>query len=122
MFSVVCYIETDSRNRYLSVYRGSPQSGASHVRRKEFKNILIGFLKSNEYIIKNHPFTDGNKRSGVFSFVWFLQKFSLIDVKKIDPQTLAALTILIAESDPKDKDKMVGLVMMLLGNARKKEV
>jgi prophage maintenance system killer protein len=72
------------------------------------------------FIIKNHPFTDGNKRSGAFSFVWFLQKFSLIDVKKIDPQTLTALTLLIAESDPKDKDKMVGLVMMLLGNARKK--
>ncbi|NBV06552.1 MAG: death-on-curing protein [Proteobacteria bacterium] len=74
------------------------------------------------FIVKNHPFTDGNKRSGAFSFVWFLQKFSLIDVKKIDPQTLTALTLLIAESDPKDKDKMVGLVMMLLGNARKKEV
>lgn len=72
------------------------------------------------FIVKNHPFTDGNKRSGAFSFVWFLQKFSLIDVKKIDPQTLTALTLLIAESDPKDKDKMVGLVMMLLGNARKK--
>ncbi len=73
------------------------------------------------FIVKNHPFTDGNKRSGAFSFVWFLQKFSLINVKKIDPQTLTALTLLIAESDPKDKDKMVGLVMMLLGNARKKE-
>ncbi len=72
------------------------------------------------FIVKNHPFTDGNKRSGAFSFVWFLQKFSLIDIKKIDPQTLTALTLLIAESDPKDKDKMVGLVMMLLGNARKK--
>lgn len=72
------------------------------------------------FIVKNHPFTDGNKRSGAFSFVWFLQKFSLIDVKKIDPQTLTALTLLIAESDPKDKDKMVGLVMMLLGNARKR--
>lgn len=74
------------------------------------------------FIVKNHPFTDGNKRSGAFSFVWFLQKFSLIDVKKIDPQTLTALTLLIAESDPKDKDKMVGLVMMLLGNARKKKI
>lgn len=72
------------------------------------------------FVVKNHPFTDGNKRSGAFSFVWFLQKFSLIDVKKIDPQTLTALTLLIAESDPKDKDKMVGLVMMLLGNAKKR--
>ena len=73
------------------------------------------------FIVKNHPFTDGNKRSGAFSFVWFLQKFSVIDVKKIDPQTLTALTLLIAESDPKDKDKMVGLVMMLLGNARNRK-
>jgi len=74
------------------------------------------------FIVKNHPFTDGNKRSGAFSFVWFLQQFSLIDVNKIDPQTLTALTLLIAESHPKDKDKMVSLVMMLLGNARRKEV
>lgn len=72
------------------------------------------------FIVKNHPFTDGNKRSGAFAFIWFLQKFSLIDINKIDPQTLTALTLLIAESNPKDKEKMVGLVMMLLENAKEK--
>lgn len=61
------------------------------------------------FIVKNHPFIDGNKRSGAFSFIWFLQKFGLIDIRTFDPQTLTALTLLIAESNPKDKDKMIGL-------------
>jgi prophage maintenance system killer protein len=72
------------------------------------------------FIVKNHPFTDGNKRSGAFAFIWFLNKFSLIDINKIDTQTLTALTILIAESNPKDKDKIIGLVMILLENAKEK--
>lgn len=72
------------------------------------------------FIVKNHSFTDGNKRSGAFAFVWFLQKFSLIDVKKFDPQTLTALTLLVAESNPKDKEKMIGLIMVLLESAKKK--
>ncbi len=74
------------------------------------------------FVIKNHPFIDGNKRSGAFSFIWFLQKFSLINIKKIDPQTLTALTLFIAESNPKDKDKMIGLVIMLLGNVKKRNL
>lgn len=74
------------------------------------------------FVIKNHPFIDGNKRSGAFSFIWFLQKFSLINIKKIDPQTLTALTLFIAESNPKDKDKMIGLIIMLLGNAKKRNL
>jgi prophage maintenance system killer protein len=66
------------------------------------------------FIIKNHPFIDGNKRSGAFSFVWFLQKYNLLDLSKINPQALTAITLLVAESNPKDKEKMIGLVLMLL--------
>ena len=66
------------------------------------------------FTVKNHPFNDGNKRTGAFSFIWFLQKAGLRFQEKITPETLTALTLLIAESTPGDKDKMVGLVLLLL--------
>jgi prophage maintenance system killer protein len=67
------------------------------------------------FIVKNHPFSDGNKRSGAFSFVWFLRKAKILNTNRITPEALTALTLLVAESDPKDKDQIVGLVMMLIG-------
>jgi prophage maintenance system killer protein len=66
------------------------------------------------FIIKNHPFVDGNKRSAAFSFVWFLRKASILKLA-FTPEALTALTILMAESNPKDKDKMIKLVLLLLG-------
>jgi len=66
------------------------------------------------FMIKNHPFIDGNKRSGAFAFVWFLQRNKLLNISRLSPVALTALTLLIAESNPKDKDKMTGLVVMLL--------
>lgn len=66
------------------------------------------------FMIKNHPFTDGNKRSGAFSFLWFLQKAEYKHISRISPETLTTLTLLIAESNPKEKEKMIGLVLLLL--------
>jgi len=66
------------------------------------------------FTVKNHPFSDGNKRTGAFAFIWFLQKAKLRFQEKITAQTLTALTLLIAESDPKEKDKIIGLVLLLL--------
>jgi prophage maintenance system killer protein len=66
------------------------------------------------FIVKNHPFVDGNKRSGAYSFVWFLKKAGILDLSKITPPALTALTLFIAESDPKHKDKMIRLVLQLL--------
>lgn len=66
------------------------------------------------FIIKNHPFVDGNKRSGAYAFVWFLRQAKILDVTRITPPALTALTLLIAESSPKDKDKIVGLVCTVL--------
>lgn len=60
------------------------------------------------FIIKNHPFNDGNKRSGAFTFVWFLRKAALLDTSRLSPEALTALTLLIAESVPKEKERMVG--------------
>ena len=65
------------------------------------------------FLIKNHPFVDGNKRSGAFAFVWYLKKAGLLSAN-LTPETLTALTLLIAESNPKNKDKMIGLVLLLL--------
>ena len=69
-------------------------------------------------IIKNHPFTDGNKRSGAYLFIWYLNKNNLlIDEQwkeRISHQTMVALALLIATSDPSEKQAMVWLVVALL--------
>jgi fido (protein-threonine AMPylation protein) len=66
------------------------------------------------FIIKDHPFVDGNKRSGAFAFIWFLRKAKAKSFRKINPGALTALTLLIAESDPEKKDQMVALVTQIL--------
>lgn len=71
------------------------------------------------FIVKNHPFVDGNKRSGAYAFIWFLQQAKILDVTKITPAVLTSLTLLIAESNPKDKNKMVGLVCSFLSKSKK---
>jgi prophage maintenance system killer protein len=66
------------------------------------------------FIIKNHPFVDGNKRSGAYAFVWFLQKARVLNTNQLTPSALTALTLLIAQSDPKDKEQMTKLVVLLI--------
>ena len=67
------------------------------------------------FVVKNHPFIDGNKRTGAYSFVWFLSKAKILDTKRLTSEALTAITLLIAESNPRDKDKFIKLVMMLIG-------
>ncbi|MCX5751527.1 MAG: virulence protein RhuM/Fic/DOC family protein [Candidatus Saganbacteria bacterium] len=67
------------------------------------------------FLVKDHPFVDENKRSGAFAFVWFLRKIGRLNLQKITPMALAVLTLLIAESHPKNKEKMIGLLMLLMG-------
>lgn len=66
------------------------------------------------FMVKNHPFVDGNKRSGAFSFIWFLRKYGVKGSVNITPSALTALTLLIAESKPEKKDQMIALVTQLL--------
>jgi len=66
------------------------------------------------FMVKNHPFDDGNKRSGAFAFVWFLRKTKIQGAKNINPSALTALTLLIAESNPKKMNQMTALVTTLL--------
>jgi len=73
------------------------------------------------FVIKNHPFSDGNKRSGAFMFVDFLHRNNrLLNEQQqpvINDTGLAALTLLIAESDPAQKDVLINLVMTMLSVA-----
>ncbi len=66
------------------------------------------------FMVKDHSFTDGNKRSGAFAFVWYLQKSGLLNPLHITPETLTALTLLIAESPAKEKARMVVLALLFL--------
>jgi death-on-curing family protein len=70
------------------------------------------------FVIKNHPFTDGNKRIGAFLFVWFLEKnkhrFKKSGELKINDNALVALALLVAQSNPDDKEIMIKLVINLI--------
>lgn len=70
------------------------------------------------FVIKDHPFADGNKRIGSFLFILFLcENRHLEDATgqiKINDNALVALALLIAESEPRNKDLMIRLVMNLL--------
>ena len=64
------------------------------------------------FMVKSHPFTDGNKRSGAFLFLLYLRQESMR--LTLDERGLTALTLLIAESAPRAKSLMVRLVMNLV--------
>jgi len=70
------------------------------------------------FIVKNHSFVDGNKRIAASIFLWFLEKNGLLyrkdGSKRIADNALVALTLMIAESDPSDKDVIVTLTVNLV--------
>ena len=70
------------------------------------------------FIIKDHPFVDGNKRSASFLFVYFLDKNNYLykesGEKKINDNALVALALLIAVSDMSEKEKLIKIVTNLL--------
>ncbi|MEK7545068.1 MAG: Fic family protein [Patescibacteria group bacterium] len=66
------------------------------------------------FMVKNHPYVDGNKRSGAFAFIWFLKQAGILNPARLTAEALTAITLFVAESNPKDKDKMVGLILLLL--------
>lgn len=70
-------------------------------------------------IVKNHVFVDGNKRIAATLFIYFLNFYDIIyknGKQTIDNNTLTALTLLIAESNPKEKEIIIDLVMNFLNN------
>ena len=69
------------------------------------------------FLIKDHPFADGCKRIGASLFITFLAKNNILykdNHKTISNSTLVSLTLMIAESNPKEKDTMVMLTMNLM--------
>jgi len=69
-------------------------------------------------VIKNHPFTDGNKRIGAFLFIWFLQRnkhnLKTNGEVKINDNALTTLALLVAQSDPGQKEILVQLIINLI--------
>ena len=70
------------------------------------------------FIVKNHSFIDGNKRIAASIFLWFMEGNGLLykedGSKRLADNALVALTLLIAESDPKERDVIVTLVVNLI--------
>lgn len=70
------------------------------------------------FVVKNHSFSDGNKRIAAFLFVWFMEKNGILyrhdGFKRIADNALVALTLMIAESKPEEKDMMTKLVVNLI--------
>lgn len=73
------------------------------------------------FIIKNHPFTDGNKRIGAFMFIWFLQlnqhHLKRNGEAKINDNALVAIALLVAQSEPIQKETMIKLIINLIKDA-----
>ena len=70
------------------------------------------------FVIKNHSFSDGNKRIAAFLFVWFLEKNGILykadGSKRVADNALVALTLMIAESKPEEKEMMIKVVVNLI--------
>ena len=68
--------------------------------------------------MKNHSFVDGNKRIAAALFLWFLERNSVLTnaagARVISDAALVAMTLMIAESRPEEKDVLVRIVMHLL--------
>jgi prophage maintenance system killer protein len=75
------------------------------------------------FVVKNHPFVDGNKRSGAFLFVDFLHRNSRLyhpsGEAVINDNGLAAITLLVAESDPAQKETIIRLIMNMLSQEKR---
>ena len=69
-------------------------------------------------VVKNHSFSDGNKRIAAMLFLWFMEKNGILYApdghKRIADNTLVALTLMIAESRTEEKDMMVKVVVNLI--------
>ena len=70
------------------------------------------------FLIKDHPFVDGNKRVGAALFLWFLEKNDALygpdGAKRIADTALVAMTLLIAESKPTEKDVLTRVLINLI--------
>jgi len=113
--------ELMARNEATPLF-GNPRGGALEGALASIEQTMFGeaLYRSREekaanllyLVIKDHPFSDGNKRIGSFLFMLYLQQEAI--AHQLNPQALTALALLIAESAPASKDLMVRLIMNLL--------
>ena len=97
-----------------SIIRNIYQSFAGQDIYKSIEEKAANFLY---LIVKNHVFADGNKRIAATLFIYFLNFYGILyrdGRQTIDNNTLTALTLLIAESNPKEKEVLIDLVMNFL--------
>lgn len=70
------------------------------------------------FLVKNHSFVDGNKRIAAALFLWFMEKNRLLlrddGTKRLADNALVAITLLIAESRPQEKDVICNMVVNLI--------
>jgi prophage maintenance system killer protein len=70
------------------------------------------------FVVKNHSFSDGNKRIAAYLFVWFMEKNGILyrsdGTKRLADNTLVALTLMIAESKSDEKEMMVKVMVNLI--------
>ncbi len=70
------------------------------------------------FLIKDHPFIEGNKRIGAALFLWFMEKNGALyrpdGTKRIADNALVAMTLLIAESPPQEKDLLTRVLVNLI--------
>ncbi|MFY9243027.1 MAG: virulence protein RhuM/Fic/DOC family protein [Polaribacter sp.] len=70
------------------------------------------------FVVKNHSFSDGNKRIAAWLFVWYLYENDFLyrenNSKRISNNTLVALTLMIAESNPNEKEMMINVIINLI--------
>jgi prophage maintenance system killer protein len=70
--------------------------------------------------VKNHSFSDGNKRIAAFLFLWFMERNGILyredGSRRVENNTLVALTLMIAESRVEEKDIMTKVVVNLINN------
>jgi len=82
-----------------------------------YKNVEEKAANFLYMIVKNHVFVDGNKRIAATLFIYFLSFYDILykdNNQTIDNNTLASLTLLIAQSNPKEKEVIIDLVMNFL--------
>jgi death-on-curing family protein len=74
------------------------------------------------FVIKNHSFSDGNKRIGAFLFIWFLEKnkhrFKRSGELKINDNGLTAIALLVAQSKPEEKEIIIQLIVALIADSK----
>jgi prophage maintenance system killer protein len=74
------------------------------------------------FLVKNHPFVDGNKRIAAALFLWFMEKNGILyradGSRHIADNALVAITLMIAESDPQQKDIMTKMVVNLIKDGK----